>query len=603
MKTRSFIVACCLAFWSVGQPLVAQTRAPSAQTRAGHASRTATLVFSGYFGGSKDDVVTASAVAANGDIVIVGTTQSSEADGFPASNGLDSSFNPFGFCSTGQGLYDAYVARIKSDGSGLVFCTYLGGTCNQVATCVALDPVGNIYVGGFTTSPPPSFPASVGPQLTQPGGFIPGDGFVAKLTADGTQLLYCGYVGGTASDAVNAIAVDATGHAYVGGYTSSKQGLPVTVGPGLTAPGGGTMDGFVAKVKADGSGFDYCGYVGGSGVDEVTTIAVDATGAAYIGGETFSGDDFPVTVGPDLTHNGMMDAFVGKIRPDGSGFTYLGYLGGANSDSVSAVAVASDGAAIVAGATDSPQTSFPVAVGPDLTFNTPPDKSNGDAYVAKVKPDGSGLVYCGYIGGAVADSATDVLVDNAGRAIVTGFTQSSESSFPVLNGPDSTLNNTSSSSDAFLSVVKPDGSGLLVSGYIGGSENDTATRVAMDASGRVIVVGGTFSVDFPTMGSFGQTRNGQHDGFVVKLNLGLGPPPPTVASVAKQGKKLVVMGEDFDRGAVILVNGTSFKTKADKNQPSKILRSGKAGKSIKSGDSVRVRNADGNESNEVVFSG
>ncbi len=567
-----------------------------------HVLRAASIVSSSYFGGGNDDTITAVAVASNGDVVAVGTTASSTSQGFPAAGGYDSTFNPAGFCATGQPYYDAFVARFKADGSGLVFATYLGGTCNQVATSVALDPAGNIYVGGFTTSPVPSFPVTVGPMVTQPGGLMPGDGFVARLSADGTQLGYCGYVGGTGSDAVYAIAVDSSGHAYVGGSTTSRQGLPVTVGPMLTAPDSDELDGFVAKVKPDGSGFDYCGYVGGAGLDEITAVALDTTGALVVGGQTTSVEGLPVSGGPDQTHNGIVDAFVGKVRPDGTGFAWLGYVGGASNDSIGGLAATSDGGVVIAGMTNSDESTFPVLTGPDLTFNTTVGKLNSDGYVAKVRSDGSALEYCGYLGGDLVDSALDVAVDASGVVVVAGITASTETSFPVVGAFDSSSNGPLGV-DTFVAAVSATGSTLLFSSFLGGSANDPAACIALDANGRAVVAGGTISTDFPTAGAFGPTKAGFHDAFVTTVDLGLGPPPPSVASAVKQGKKLVVTGANFDSGAKVLVNGAEYKTKRDGTDPTGKLKSGKAGKIIVNGDRVRVRNGDGRESNEVVFAG
>jgi hypothetical protein len=152
----------------------------------------------------------------------------------------------------------------------------------------------------------------VGPDLTYNGYFS--DAFVAKINSAGTALVYCGYIGGAGGEQGVGIAVDTAGSAYVTGATGSDETtFPVTEGPDLTFNFGG-IDAFVAKVNADGTALVYCGYIGGSGNDFANAIALDASRNAYVTGETSSTEaTFPVTVGPDLTFNGVSDAFIVKI--------------------------------------------------------------------------------------------------------------------------------------------------------------------------------------------------------------------------------------------------------------------------------------------------
>ncbi|MDQ5871915.1 MAG: SBBP repeat-containing protein, partial [Acidobacteriota bacterium] len=173
-------------------------------------------------------------------------------------------------------------------------------------------------VTGNTNSTEATFPETVGPDLTSNGTF---DAFVAKVNAAGTSLVYAGYIGGSGSDDGRAIAVDASGNAYVTGFTSSTEAtFPETGGPDLTF-NGGTFDAFVAKVNAAGASLVYAGYIGGGSDDSGFGIAVDGSGDAYVTGDTFSTEaTFPETVGPDLTSNGGDDAFVAKIS-EGVGLT------------------------------------------------------------------------------------------------------------------------------------------------------------------------------------------------------------------------------------------------------------------------------------------
>jgi uncharacterized repeat protein (TIGR01451 family) len=155
-----------------------------------------------------------------------------------------------------------------------------------------------------------TFPVAVGPSLKK-GGFD--DAFVAKVLPDGSALAYCGYIGGALGDSGAGIAVDTFGNAYVAGTTQSPESsFPVTNGP--NGRFSGNLDAFVAKVKADGSGLSYCGYIGGDNQDFSNAIAVDRYGNAFIAGLTFSSQTtFPVRIGPGLQFEGLADAFIAKI--------------------------------------------------------------------------------------------------------------------------------------------------------------------------------------------------------------------------------------------------------------------------------------------------
>jgi hypothetical protein len=219
------------------------------------------------------------------------------------------------------------------------------------------------------------FPQKVGPTTALNGAFI------TKVNAAGTDFDYSGVIPGTARGA--AVAVDTNGSAYITGTAFS--GLPVKVGPSLVTPVVAPAS-FVAKVHPSGSNFIYCGYFGGNYGAEARAIAVDALGRAYIAGNTGS-TNLPVAVGPDLTFNGpagMPEGFVARVRADGTGLEYCGYLGGADVDEINAIAVDPEGNACVAGRTWSTESSFPVRAGPDLTYNVGSFIGAYDAFVARI---------------------------------------------------------------------------------------------------------------------------------------------------------------------------------------------------------------------------
>ncbi len=329
------------------------------------------LIYAGYIGGSGFDFGLGIAVDGSGNAYVTGLTFSSEAT-FPATVGPD---------LTSNGTGDAFVAKVNASGTALVYAGYIGGSTNDAGNGIAVDGSGNAYVTGRTDSSVATFPETVGPDLTHNGGGL--DAFVAKVNAAGTALVYAGYIGGNGIDDGTGIAVDGSGNAYVTGHTvSSEATFPATGGPDLTSNGG--RDAFVAKVNAAGTALVYAGYIGGSGEDEGRGIAVDGSGNAHVVGQTRSTEaTFPGTGGPDLTFNGVADAFVAKVNAAGTALVYAGYIGGNSIDDGTGIAVDGSGNAYVTGSAGSSEATFPEIVGPDLTHN-----GFSDAFVAKISETG-----------------------------------------------------------------------------------------------------------------------------------------------------------------------------------------------------------------------
>ena len=462
------------------------------------------LIYCGYLGGPGNDYGYGIAADSLGRAYITGYTYSMGV-AFPAVVGPDLSYN--------GGSVDAFIARVNASGTGLDYCGYIGGLGNDFAYGVAVDKSGSAYVTGYTSSTEASFPVKVGPNLRSRGLF---DVFVAKVAPDGRTLVYCGFIGGDDDDFGRAIAVDNLGRAYIAGYSASTETtFPAAVGPRLVF-GGGTYDAFIARVNAAGTKLDYCGYVGGLGNDYGYGVACDKIGNAYITGCTNSMEaSFPVLTGPDQTYNGgKTDAFIARITNDGVGFDYCGYIGGAGDDCGYGVAVDSSLNAYVTGSTSSSSDSFPVQTGPFLTHSG----GTYDAFIAKVYTDGSVMYYCGYIGGADYDTGTAVAVDGFGFAYVTGYTASKEDSFPVKDGPVLTLGG---SFDAFVAKVKVNATGLVYCGYLGGADADLAQGIALDAdgTGNVFLTGNTFSRESTFPATLGPTlvASGSRDGFAARV--------------------------------------------------------------------------------------
>ncbi|MHC4944922.1 MAG: DUF7948 domain-containing protein [Planctomycetota bacterium] len=464
------------------------------------------LVYSGFLGGNKTDEVADVAVDGSGCAYLTGNTASDEST-FPVKVGPDLTKN-------GTAYYDdAFVAKVNAQGDGLIYCGYIGGSKQEEGYGIDVDSEGNAYITGRTYTDDGSFPVEVGPVLTYSGN---DDAFVAKVSAMGTALLYCGYIGGSYDDKGLGIAVSSEGRAHVVGRTQSTQStFPVVKGPDLTF--NGKDDAFLACVNTAGTGFDFCGYIGGEELDEAIAVAVDSSNDIYMIGVTHSTEwTFPVKMGPDLTKNVGMDAFVAKIGANAD-IVYCGYIGGNEIDDIGDIIVGMDGSAYVVGWTESDELSFPVKTGPDLTYNG----GNVDAFIAKVKMDGSGLDYCGYIGGDGSDSAQAVAVDKQGRAYLGGATSSLHLSFPVKGGPDLIFNG--GWNDVFVAVVDETGSDLNYCGYIGGTDSEYCWGIALDDLGCVYVAGNTESDDnsFPVLvGPDLSFNGGSKDAFITKVLYG-----------------------------------------------------------------------------------
>ena len=485
-------------------------------------------VYGGFIGGSGYDVGTAIAVDAAGCAYVVGSTQSSEAT-FPATAGPDLTYNGGGADT------DAFVAKVKADGTGLVYCGYVGGSGSDAALGVAVDAAGNAYVTGITASSEATFPVTVGPDLTYNGGVpisldgnvLSGDAFVAKVNASGTSLSYCGYIGGSQTEAARGIAVNGAGEVYVTGVTlsSAAQGFPVAVGPDLGFHG--VADAFVAKVNAAGTGLSYCGYIGGSNGDTFGMgVALDGSGNAYVTGFTRATEagDFPYYVGPDLTQNGGYDAFVAKIDGATATRSYCGYVGGSGDDKAYGIALDGAGCAYITGSTTSTAATFPDKTGPSLV-----PAGGQDAFVAKVNAAGNDLDYCGYIGGSGNETGAAIAVTNINgkpTAFITGGTNSSVTDgFPVKFGPSLTYGD---NGDAFLARVANDGSNLVYCGYLGSTGTEDGFGLAVNSQGTVYLCGRTNSTDI-ILGSTGPDliQNGGYDAFVAKIACGLVTPDLT----------------------------------------------------------------------------
>jgi hypothetical protein len=470
----------------------------------------ALTAFSTYLGGGSADVATAVAVDSSGNTYITGYTSSTN---FPTTKGAYQTHN--------NGGYDAFVTKLNPSG-GVAWSTYLGGKGDDYGLGIAVDGSGNVYVTGATSST--NFPTKSPLQAANGGGY---DAFVTELNATGSGLVYSTYLGGSGnedfssfgtgpqSDFAGAIAVDASGNAYVTGLTSSTNFPTANAFQGSYQGNAGGSDAFVAKINAGGTGLAYATYLGTSGHEAGLGIAVDASGDAYVTGT--AGTSFPTTTGAFQTTDptgGAPVAFVTELNPSGTGLVYSTYLGGSTHGTQAlGIAINASGDAYVTGETTA--TDFPVTPG---AFQTTPALNVPNAFVTVLNATGSGLVYSSYLGGNGANGVsgtvnvgTGIAVDSAGNAYLTGWT--SATNFPTANAFQPAYGG--GNADAFVAQLHPFQSGtasLVYSSYLGGSDRDEANGIAVDGAGNAYVVGETFSTSFPTKNAF-QSRLGGSKGY------------------------------------------------------------------------------------------
>ncbi|MBN2373801.1 SBBP repeat-containing protein [bacterium] len=380
------------------------------------------------------------------------------------------------------GERDVFITKIKPDGTGLVYSTFLGGSGTDEGYGIAVDSAGNAYVTGYTNST--NFTTLKAIQPVRSGSY---DAFITKIDPNGSALVYSTFLGGSLGDYANDLALDSSGNVYVTGYTYSTN-FP-TKNPIQPAKAGIYYDVFVTKIDSAGSSLVYSTYLGGIGMDHPLDIAVDIYSQAYITGWTDSAD-FPVhnAFQPALGSSNYNDAFVAKINALGTGLTYSTYLGGIRKDEAAAIAVDSQGNAYVTGFSKS--ENFPLQ-NPIKANHTNINLS--DAFVTKFNPAGSGIIYSTYLGGSNNTGATGIGVDISGHAYVLGKTDCSD--FPLVNPVQASFGG---SADAYLVKINPAGSALLYSTYLGGSNAEIPLCLAVDDSGGAYLAGTTSSNDFPT---------------------------------------------------------------------------------------------------------
>jgi hypothetical protein len=455
------------------------------------------LLYGTFLGGASDELPAGVWVDDSGAIYVAGTTTSID---FPLASQKQAIY---------KGQQDIFAVKFTPAGDALVYATYLGGTLEEQGGTIAVDGTGALYVVGTTQSD--DFPVVNALQATNA---TENDGFITKLSPAGDALVFSTFLGGGGPDEIDGLAVDAAGAVYVTGRTSSSN-FPVKNALQNTMKG--LNDLFVAKLDPTGASLVYSTYLGGSAGEDAGSIAVDATGAAYVTGDTAS-NDFP-TVTPIQAKfgGGNVDAIVAKLTPTGDALSWSTYLGGNDDDYVGRLAVDASGAVYVVGSTLS--FDFPVT---NALQAKHANTSAYDGIVAKLMPTGTALAFSTYLGGKGGDQLNGVELDGSGTVYLSGVSNSPD--FPIMDASQPAL---AGDFDGVVVAMTTSGDAITSSTYLGGTAEDVVVNLALGPGGIVTVIGTTLSHDFPVARGLQNQLDGHSDGFVARLGGALTIVPAT----------------------------------------------------------------------------
>jgi len=461
------------------------------------------LIFSTFVGNGGNNGAYAIDVDEYGNSYVVGVTDSSS---FPTtSNAYDGSFN---------GNADVVMIKLSSDGSSLLYSTYIGGTSTEVGYGLDVDDSGNAYIVGYTQSS--DFPTTSGAFDSTLNGTS--DIFLVKLNSNGSALLVSTFIGGDGTDGeavhfnkgIN-VCVGPDNSIYISGTTRSSN-FPIKDGA-YDETYNSNKDVFVLKMDSQGTSLINSTYIGGSNTDEIYSMFMDSEGYLYIVGTTLS-DDFPLSDGAyDSTMSGLNDGYVVKLYSNCTDIIYSTYIGGSNLDYLVDVYVNDDGEAYITGMTKS--SNFPTTVG---SYDTHYDGSQ-DIILLKMSSSGSSLVYSTFIGGTGGEEwGFSIDVDSQGNAYVIGETF--DSNFPVVDTAfDKTIGG---ARDFVLFEMDHSGTRLINSTFMGGASYDRGTAIKLDPNTNIFnYCGVTGSSDFPsTTGSYDPVQTSFRDIAIGKMAFG-----------------------------------------------------------------------------------
>ena len=411
-------------------------------------SPTGSLLWATYLGGPNYDRAYALEVDAAGYIYLAGRA----GDNFPVTPGAFQTNFQGSPNDTPYGPQDGFVCKLTPNAGAIVFCSYFGTTDHQIVRDVAIDGQGGIYLGSSSDSG--TFPAAWfanGYRSTPIGGL---DGVVAKISPDGSQVIWATYVGGSQDEAGEAsIRVNSSGQAFVL-YTTASSDAPTSYGFDHTL--GGARDAYLVKLSSDGSTLLFGTFVGGSGGESVETheLVLDPQGNPIIATGTTS-PDFPTT------SNAFQRTYGGAGGPTtGQGTNY-----------------------------------------------------GGDVFVAKISSSGSQLMASTYVGGPEGEGSEGVGVDAQGNVYISGATYSSGLTF-MLSGRQPQLGG---DADLFAIKLAPDLSRVLYGSYLGGTDQDYGRTATATPGGDFLIGGMILSTNWPVLSPMQGSPGGSLDGVVAKF--------------------------------------------------------------------------------------
>ena len=481
------------------------------------------LVYSTYLGGSGDDQPSGIAVDTAGSVYVAGYTDSTD---FPLAV----------LGTLPAGATHIFVAKLDPTGSNLVYADYVGGNSQDYGYALVLDSANDVYVTGSTASS--DFPVVNPYQGSYPGSF---NGFLTKISADGSSLLYSTYLGGNGSDIPSGVGIDSSSEVFVAGNTSSSNFPVVNAYQASISPNQGGIFGnygFLTKFSSDGSYLVYSTYLGGNSnipfncggtlcwptpYSAINGIALDGNGNAYAAGITNT-YNFPTTQGAflmaDSTQLNGVVGFVSKFSGSGAldYSTYFYDPFGILTD-IAAVAVDGSGSAYVTGVAFSDGT-FPIT-STSICDPAVYGWACGYTFVTKFDPAGSTLTYSTFLGPNNYATPMSIALDATNDAYVVASTSSN--SFGVVNG----IEPYTSGSDLLIVEIDPLAGTELFATYVGASADESPVGIALDSNANLYIAGFTDSPDFPaTQEAFQNVLGGGTDAFVFKI----GPvPAPAVA--------------------------------------------------------------------------
>lgn len=475
------------------------------------------LVFSTFIGSSADEGAYNVGKDASGNLYVCGYTPSAS---FPASTGA--------YDQTHNGSDDGFISKFSSNGSSLIYSTFIGGSAADYIYWMSVENNGNVYACGETSSS--NFPVTSGVFGTTKSAGT--DAFIFKLNSSGGSLFYSTYLGGNANDYAFGIVHDTLGNAYVCGATSSNNFTTVSA---YDFSHNGLLDVFVTKISPNANSVVYSTYLGGASDDYAYAIKLVSNNEIIISGLTYS-SLYPTSgTAYDNTYNTNGDVFVTRLGSGGNSLVYSTFIGGLGEDCAYAMALDSFENVFVTGYTNA--GSFPVTSGVyDNSFG-----GSTDVFISKLNNVGTILIHSTFFGGSSADYGYGIATTKLDEPVVTGYIASTGLTMSS-NAYDNSYNG--GTYDGFVLRLNSSFSSMIYGSYIGGGGMDGGQSIITDDFGYAYVCGFASSTFPVTAGAYDITYNGgNYDAFLLKICTGLNPTVTVNPSVVCENSALSLSGQ------------------------------------------------------------